>query len=367
MSKGVFQLLVGILIFFILGYIFSDIYLYFTISIVMSAILRPVANYVAKIQVFKVRIPRLIAVLSSFAVFGVAIVIFVSLFVPLISDQIQVLGKLDLYSLTERLGKPFENVESFLIENKLAEIEPGFIMESFRLQMRSLFAQINFGNLLNVFLSYTGSVFIGFLAITFITFFLLYEMGPIRRFFISLIPNKYFEVTIAAYNKIERLLSNYLLGLLFQMTAIFTLASIGLSLVGVKYALTIALFAAVANIIPYLGPIIGATFGIIVGISTSPELVSTQESFVYILKIMAVFAVVQVTDNLLWQPLIFSKSVKAHPLEIFIIIFAGATIAGVLGMIAAIPVYTILRVSFMELYKGYKRYRIFQIQKVRLR
>jgi predicted PurR-regulated permease PerM len=69
---------------------------------------------------------------------------------------------------------------------------------------------------------------------------------------------------------------------------------------------------------------------------------------------------VQITDNIVLQPLIFSKSVKAHPLEIFVIIFAGASLAGVLGMIAAIPVYTIIRVVLIELYQGYKQYKIFQ-------
>ncbi len=74
------------------------------------------------------------------------------------------------------------------------------------------------------------------------------------------------------------------------------------------------------------------------------------------------FAVIQLTDNLLLQPLIFSKSVKAHPLEIFIIIFAGATVAGIPGMIAAIPVYTVVRVLAMEFYRGYKSYHIFKIK-----
>jgi predicted PurR-regulated permease PerM len=75
-----------------------------------------------------------------------------------------------------------------------------------------------------------------------------------------------------------------------------------------------------------------------------------------------VVLIVQATDNVLFQPLIFSSSVKAHPLEIFVVIFAGAKIAGVIGMIFAIPVYTIFRVFILEFYKGYKSYRIFQIK-----
>jgi len=129
----------------------------------------------------------------------------------------------------------------------------------------------------------------------------------------------------------------------------------------VEYALTIALFAAVANLIPYAGPVLGAVFGIIVGISSGTFNTDTELNYL-MFKILSVFAVVQITDNILIQPLIFSKSVKAHPLEIFVVIFVGAKIGGVLGMIFAIPVYTIFRVSFIEFFKGYKSYRIFKIK-----
>ena len=138
------------------------------------------------------------------------------------------------------------------------------------------------------------------------------------------------------------------------------MAALGLSLFDIKYALSIALFAAVANLIPYAGPLLGAIFGIAVGLSTGDAALASQESLVKILEVASVFIVVQVMDNLFIQPLIFSKSVKAHPLEIFVIIFAGATVGGIIGMIIAIPTYTILRVSFMELFLGYKQYRIFR-------
>ncbi|HSI74584.1 MAG TPA: AI-2E family transporter, partial [Lunatimonas sp.] len=89
-----------------------------------------------------------------------------------------------------------------------------------------------------------------------------------------------------------------------------------------------------------------------------------NEIYFLIAKILGVFAVVQLCDNIFLQPMIFSKSVKAHPLEIFVVIFAGAKLAGIMGMIFAIPVYTIFRVSFKEFYKGYKDYRIFKIDKI---
>ncbi|MGK7392242.1 MAG: AI-2E family transporter [Candidatus Cyclobacteriaceae bacterium M2_1C_046] len=359
--------LVYILLFFaaliLLAWFFLDIFIYIAIAIVISSILRPVTNYLSRIQFYGIRIPRLLAVLISFALLVVVITGFIILFIPLVDEQIEVLTNLNYENLYESMMIPIRNLEDALITYGLSREEEGFIADTLKLNIAEIIANIKVSNLLNTVLSFTGSFFIGLLAVSFIAFFLLYEMAPIRRKFISLIPNKYFEVTIAAFNKIERLLSYYLLGLFLQMFSIFALASFGLSILGIKYALTIALFAAVANLVPYLGPILGAAFGIVVGISTGTDLVTTQDFVILFVKIIAVFAGVQIIDNVLLQPLIFSKSVRAHPLEIFLIIFAGATIAGIPGMIAAIPIYTVLRVSVSELYRGYKEYSIFKTQR----
>ena len=345
-----------------MAWLFTEIFIYIFIAVVLSAILRPLTNLISRVHVFKQRIPRFLTVLLSFAIFIAFISVFVVLFIPLISDQIQVIGRINYEELYNRATIPLKDLEDFMIQNNVTADEPGFLVDALRQKLINFISTIRISNIINELLSFTGNFFVGVLAVTFITFFLLYEMGYMRKQLISLIPNKYFEVTIAAYNKIERLLSNYLVGLLIQMFAIFSIASVGLSILGIKYALTIALFAAVANLIPYLGPILGASFGIIVGISTGADIITQQDLLFLTIKIAAVFAVVQLIDNLVLQPLIFSKSVKAHPLEIFIIIFAGASLAGIPGMIVAIPVYTVLRVSFAELYSGYRSYKVFRIQ-----
>ncbi len=356
-------LILGLAAFVFAVWLFSDIFAYLAISIVLSAILRPLTHYISKAQFFEVRIPRLVAVLSSFVILFLLITSFIILFIPLISEQIEVLSKIDYDTLYTRSTGPLKNLELFIIENDLTSESPGFIVNSLKENLLSFISNVSVSNLLNDIIAFTGQFFIGILAVGFITFFFLYEMGSMRSKLISWIPNRYFEVTITAYNKIERLLSNYLVGLLIQMFFIFSIAALGLSIVGIKYALTIALFAAVANLIPYLGPILGASFGIIVGISTGLDFESTRDYLFLIVKVSAVFGVVQLVDNVVLQPLIFSKSVKAHPLEIFIIIFAGASLAGVVGMIAAIPVYTVLRVFILELYRGYKSYAVFKVQK----
>ncbi|MEL6537170.1 MAG: AI-2E family transporter [Bacteroidota bacterium] len=415
----------GIGLFILLGYVFTSIYVYVSVSLVLTAMLRPLVNYVASAAFFGVRFPRVIAVFLAFGFLLSLLAFFALLFIPLINEQIDTVSSLEYNTAFDNFSDQIENLEDFLIENELAdpflesgtetvepsqnsfpkpektsneglkdtlgsvsnvdsvlqdsvftafqetaplvdtaneekEIEHGFLLKQLQDAPAQLFGSFDVSNFLTSLLSITGNVLLGILAVSFITFFFLLEKGLVRRNIISLIPNRYFEVSIGGLYKIERLLSNYLIGLLIQMTTIFTLASIGLSIVGVKYAMTVALFAAVANLIPYAGPLLGGIFGVIVGISTSADLNTTSEYMWLVFFVFLVFSLVQLADNLIIQPLIFSKSVKAHPLEIFIIIFAGATLGGITGMIVAIPVYTVIRVSVKELYEGYRSYHIFK-------
>ncbi len=354
-------LLIFIIAFGLFAWLFTSIFFYFVVALIISSILRPMANYFNQTRIYNLRIPRYVAVMLSFLVLvGIAFV-FVILFIPVFSAQIEILSSIDYESIVSRISKPIVKVEEFMIQNNLTDQGSGFLIESIKTNIIDFFKERNYVFINNIF-AYTGQFLVGFIAVIFITFFMLYEDGILRRKMISLIPNGYFEVTISAITKIEMLLSNYLVGLLVQMLAIFTLASLGLSVLGIRFALTIALFAAVANLIPYLGPMLGAIFGVVVSISTHGLLLATPNDYLILVgKILIVFGIVQLIDNIVLQPLIFSKSVKAHPLEIFVVIFAGASLAGIPGMIAAIPVYTILRVMVLELHSGYKQYRIFKL------
>ncbi|PIY13110.1 MAG: AI-2E family transporter [Flexibacter sp. CG_4_10_14_3_um_filter_32_15] len=343
----------------VFSWFFSTIVGYFILAMVFSAVLQTPTNYISQIQIAGIQLPRSVAVLISFFIFAGIIALFVLLFIPLVSEQIEFISVLDYNSLFEKIISPIDYIEKFLIERKWIKEEEGFLMTELQNYFLDFFKDMKFGNIINQILNTTSSVLIGTLSVLFISFFLLYEKGLFRRNIIALIPNAYFEVSISAIYKIEKLLSNYLFGLLIQMFSIFTLVSIGLIVSEVKYALTIAIFAAIANLIPYIGPILGASFGLIVSLST--QLQQTQDTAFSILaiKVIIVFLIVQFSDNLLLQPIIFSRSIKAHPLEIFTVVFMGAALAGAVGMIFAIPVYTILKVTALEFWKGYKEYRIF--------
>lgn len=347
-------------------WLFSNILVYLIISLILATLLRPLVVNISRFQIWGIRVPRGLAIFLAYLFVVLVLVLFVGQFVPLISDQIEVLGSMDFDELYAQATEPLLRFEEFLRRHDLTQREPGFMVNSMREYINDIFSHLDIQALINSIIGFTGSLFIGVMAVLFITFFLLQEKGLLRRNLISLIPNQYFEVSIAAVYKIEKLLSNYLLALFFQMFAVFSIASLGLSILGIRYALTIGVFAAVANLIPYAGPILGAAFGVVVAISTTQILPGINEYLFLVAKIAAVFGAVQLTDNIIIQPLIFSKSVKAHPLEIFLVIFAGASLGDqlgstIIGMILAVPVYTIIRVSFLEFYKGYSQYQVFRI------
>ncbi|MDA0314584.1 MAG: AI-2E family transporter [Bacteroidetes bacterium] len=361
MQRFFVYLILSLVTFLVFGSYFSAISLYLVTSLILAALLRPLTNKINEVHILGQHIPRGIAILASYATMVSTVFLLGLLFFPLINRQVIVLSDLDLESIYLQLEVPLEKLERFLLKYQLIDNKQGILIEELRFSIQEPLKKFNIGGFITGAISITSNIFIGTLAVAFICFFLLFENGLLRRNLLNLIPNAYFELSVATFTKVEKLLSNYLFGLLLQVLAIFLLAAFGLSLSGVEYALTIALFAAIANLIPYAGPILGIIFGILVGITTEDFTIDSDYSF-FLFKIISVFAAVQITDNVLLQPLIFSKSVKAHPLEIFVIIFAGAKIAGILGMIFAIPVYTIFRVSVLEFYSGYKSYKIFKIK-----
>ncbi|MDW7692376.1 AI-2E family transporter [Flammeovirgaceae bacterium SG7u.111] len=360
-NKTALNLLIGVVILLALGWFFADIVTYIALALVLTGILRTPTNYISQFQVYGIRVPRAVATLLAFSLIIGLFSLFVYLFVPLVSDQINVISELDLDDIVVQIKIPINGFEQFLLKNGLiSETNQGFVLNRLKETVAAFLESFEFTTILNSVLSLTSSLLIGFMAVFFIAFFLLNEKGLFKRHLIAMIPNQYYEVTIAAFSKVEKLLSNYLLGLLLQMISIFSIVSFGLLVVGVEYAVTIGVFAAVANLIPYLGPILGGTFGLIVGISTNLNLASSESYLLLAAKILIVFGFVQFIDNIFLQPIIFSKSVKAHPVEIFLIVFVGANLGGPVGMIAAIPSYTIVKVTFLEFYKGYRQYHVFR-------
>ncbi len=273
-------------------------------------------------------------------------------------SQLDKLAHLDVRTIVFQLEKPVRDLEQFLNSTPFFNLKRGTLIKSLynSISSSNLITSKDIGTFVGGFIEITGSLFTGILAVCFITFFLLLDQGILRRALLKQIPNKYFELSVSALFKAEKQLTNYMLGLFVQLLGIFTLTSIGLGIIGYPYAITVALFSAAVNVVPYLGPLLGTVVALVLGLTAAPLDASANDYFWILAQVGIVYGVVHLIDNIISQPLIFSRSVKAHPLEIFVAIFAGAAVAGVIGMVLALPVFTIARVVYNQIIKGYGQY-----------
>jgi predicted PurR-regulated permease PerM len=203
---------------------------------------------------------------------------------------------------------------------------------------------------LNGFLSFLGDSTITLFSVTFISFFLLKDSSLLLRVITIISPETKKLKVKNSFEKIVILLSRYFNGLLLQITILFIFYSLILLIFGVKNAVTIALICALLNIIPYLGPLIGGFLITFLTLTSNLGLDIGSSVLLKTLGVFVGFCIGQLIDNFISQPYIFSKSVKSHPLEIFIIIILAGLIAGALGMLIAVPIYTVIKVVLSEFF-----------------
>ena len=207
--------------------------------------------------------------------------------------------------------------------------------------------------------SMVTSTFVALFAIVFISFFFLKEEGLFERIICALVPDKH-ELTLSkTLNEIKQLLSRYFVGLLIEMFGVALVDFLGLWLIAridFSYAIGIGFIAGILNVIPYVGPLIGDAIGIVFGIilklGTGAGL--NVNVWIFALIILIIMLAAQLIDNFIYQPLIYSTSIKAHPLEIFIVLLMAGTIGGTVGMLVAIPAYTVVRVIAIRFFYRYK-------------
>ena len=342
-SNRTLALIASFLLIGALVYYFSDIVAYTLIAWVLSMIGKPLMNfYMRYIRIWKFRIGTNMAAVLTLLTFFVVVGLLIWIFLPPIIEQVNNLAGVDYHAIAKALEDPLHNLEDEL--HSLGIIDP---TDSLAKMLESTFSDwfepAKIGVIFKDIIAAAGNILVGMAAVVFITFFFLREQGLFVNFLVALMPEEYSEQVRKAIDDSATLLSRYFRGLLLQMLSIATFVSIALTLLGVKNALLIGFFAAFLNIIPYIGPVIGALFGVVFTISSGLDLDFYTQLQPLIIKVLVVFAGAQALDNYVLQTYIFSASVLAHPLEIFIVVLMGAKVNGILGMVLAIPAYTVLR------------------------
>lgn len=341
LSNGILRT-IGILCLIILvGYLFyeiSAIIIYIIISLVLTLLTNPIVQFLRT----KLKFKNTLAVITTLVLVLLFISGIILLFVPLLISQGKNLSLLDIKTLEQNYTELATNLTDFFVSH-------GFHVQEMAATDVFSNLDLNFlSNFFNGFLSVLSNIGMGLASILFITFFLLKEKDSFFNAFKAVLPTEQKDRVLISLDKINHLLTRYFGGLLLQLTIILILNLIVFLIFGVENAFIIALLCAILNIIPYLGPllamIMASSLVMLSGIG-SDFINDVLPTTLYV--IIGMF-VVQLIDNNLNQPIIFSKSTKSHPLEIFLVILAAGTLFGIFGMVIAVPTYTALKVIAKE-------------------
>lgn len=343
----VFFAAIGFLFAIFMIWYFSNIVIYIIISAVLSMIGHPLVRRFDKIKLWKFSFPHSLSVVISLLIILSAFVGFIWFVIPLIMSQAQMISGINVPEVLEYFKEPIESVKGILIEYNILP-EGKTIEGGVEQQINSMIDIATFSSLAQNLLSTTSTLFMAIFSILFITFFFLRDEAMFENLIILISPEKHTEKVKRILAQTQTLLTRYFIGLLLEVLSMMTLLTIGLTVLGIEGALIIGFLGGLMNIIPYLGPIIGVSVGVLFGVTTALSLGMYDQIGIFAIGIVAVFSVVNLFDNFLLQPLIYSNSVKARPIEIFIVIIMAGSIAGITGMMLAIPSYTVIRIVAKE-------------------
>jgi len=336
-----------------LAWYFSAIVAYILFSAVLSIMGHPLVRFFDSLHVWNIKFPH---ALSSVLALLVIIAVFFGLiftFVPLIVSQANVISRIDVNMVADKLQEPIAYVQHRLVS--LGLLGPNETLEAVVVEkVKSLLSITTFSAVLSQFVDITGSLFIGISAVLFITFFFLKDEKMFYNLVLLLVPVRYHPEAGRILSESKRILTRYFLGVLLELIVMIALISIGLSIFGIQNALLLGFFGGLMNIIPYIGPLIGMTIGVLLGITTCISSGAFADIIPLSIRILGVFIGANMVDGNLLQPVIFSGSVKAHPLEIFIVFIMAGSVAGIMGMVLAIPVYTVIRIIAREFFSNFR-------------
>ena len=324
---------------------FWDLVIYLIIGLVIAYILRPLVD---RIQGFGVsRVPSIL--ICFVLVFGI-VSILMTFLVPFFGNQI---GDITQQITEEKVAGWAVSIETQL-RDRIPVIEEGVVIDGIQRLSTTLFQEQQFTTIVESIFDVFTDIFYAILVIPFVAFFFLRDATKISSGILRLVPNKYFEVTLTIIEKIETSLGRYLKGLLLQCSLVAVVASILLSFTDLNYALVVGIFTGIANSIPYFGPFMGVTAGSLVAIAQTGD-------FSLIPGLFIAMGLTQLVDNMLVQPLIFSKAAQTHPLVILFVVLIGAQLAGLVGMLIAIPLTTTVLVTIEQILWSLRNYRILHV------
>ncbi|MGE0076767.1 MAG: AI-2E family transporter [Bacteroidales bacterium] len=358
MNQLVRYIIIGVIITtiaFLLWY-FSSIVAYILISAVFGLIGKPIVDTICRIKIKNWSPPRFIGATIALVALWVLFIAFFRIMIPLVVNQFNELGSVDVQAMVDNFSKPIDDLQVFIREYLPASAKDFSLKEFITNKITGIFSISMVANFFSSTANFLVSLVIALFSISFITFFFLKEDTLFYNGIIILFPQRLEQQLTRALSSVNNLLRRYFIGILIESTCIMILDTIGLTIVGIKFetAIVIGLIAGILNVVPYVGPLVGTIIGMLIGLAVNLDITHATQLLPLTMWMLVVFGSTQLIDNIVFQPLIYGNSVKAHPLEIFIVLLIAGSIAGILGMLLAIPSYTVIRVFAKEFFNNFR-------------
>lgn len=343
---------------------FKSVIAYILVAVIVSLIAKPVMRGLQMIKIKGKKAPDwLLAALSLVLVVGTLLAL-MFLIIPLISAIIKDVSMGNIEDTARSIAVPLADFNRFL-RDSFPNLGSDFRIEVTIIQELQKLLDINaFSAIIGSAASFVSSFAVGLFAVVFIGFFFIKDDGLFTEIVCALVPDKLEKTTEKAISDIGNLLSRYFIGVVIEVLGVTVVNFLGLWLIarlGVNASLAIAFMTGIFNIIPYVGPLLGGALGTVLGLLlkySSATPVGLDIGFWgFAAVLIAIFCFTQLIDNFLYQPVIYSTSIKSKPLEIFIVLLIVGHIGGPLAMIAAIPLYTVVRVIAFRFFRNVKAIR----------
>ncbi len=347
-NKEYTRSVVGGLIMIGLAWTFTSIFVYIFISAIVASAGRPIMRLFQKIKIRKKELPAGLRAALVLLVMISSMTLLAALLTPSIVSQANSISEIDLNDVSVQLNEKFAPVEEFFRSRNMISNDHE-TKEVIRKNVVKLVQGVNINAIFSNIVGLTGDLFMSTFAILFMSFFFLKDEDLFSWLVIFFISERNHKRVQKILEKVRKILSRYFFGLIIEVSSMMVLLSAGGLIIGLENAILIGFLGGLLNVIPYLGPLIGALIGstlvIIANISAGVDV-----AFMLAGQILIVFAVANMIDNFVLQPMIYSQSVHMHPMAIFVLIFAGGMLGGAIGMILAIPLTTVVRIILGEFF-----------------
>ena len=331
---------------------FRSVLVYIILAFIVSLIGLPLMRLMRKIRIKGKPAPDPVLAIISIILIMSLLSFIVTQIVPVVVSIIGEASAMDSRFAAGGLN-PLEGVNDYIIAT-IPSVGPDFRLEKTVLDgLKDAISLKSVGGAMSSIIGSVASIVttivVGLFSVIFISFFFLKDEFLFDKIVASLVPDRIEDKILKALEDIKNLLSRYFGGVLIEMLGVALLDFLllwGVARLGVGAALGIAFIAGLLNIIPYVGPLIGEAIGVILAVilKFGAGVGLPVSLWAFALIVLALMLTTQLIDNFVYQPLIYSTSIKAGPLEIFIVLLIAGTIGGVVGMLAAIPAYTVIRV-----------------------